>query len=117
MNQQYDEAILLNTALNVADGSVSNVYMVIQGQIFTPPIKDGALPGVVRSILLEELNHKYPILERSIHPEELLAADEVFLTNALMGVKTVSRLNTRTFESHSVANRIADALRNSMDYI
>lgn len=117
MSQGYDEAILLNTASNIADGSISNIYIVKNGKIFTPPVVDGALPGVVRSILLAELNHLFPIIEKTILPAELLGADEVFLTNALMGVKSVGKVDNKEFNSFGMANKIGDALREMKNYI
>lgn len=117
MNQKYDEAILLNTASNIADGAISNVYMVKDGKIFTPPVADGALPGVIRRILLEEFNTSFSITEQSISVPDILDADEVFLTNALMGVKPVSRLNTRKYSSFAIANSIDEALRDKKNYI
>ena len=117
MNQNYDEALLLNTASNLADGAISNVYLVKDGEIFTPPVADGALPGVVRCILLEEFNTRFSITERSISVPDLLDADEVFLTNALMGVKPVNRLNTKEFGTFAITNRIGEALRETKNYI
>lgn len=93
MHQKYDEAILLNTVTHVADGSISNVYMVKDNQIITPPITDGALPGVIRSIMFEECKDHFHIMEKSITAIDLLDANEVFLTNALMGVKSVDLVN------------------------
>lgn len=106
MSQKYDEAILLNTAGNVADGSIANVFIINDGQIFTPPVSDGALPGVMRSILIEEFKDNFPIVEKSISADELLMADEVFLTNALMGLKSVQKINTREFWNFEVQNKI-----------
>ena len=117
MSRGYDEAILLNTASNIADGSISNIYIVKNKQIFTPPVADGALPGVVRSILLAEFNHLFPIIEKTILPVELLEADEMFLTNALMGVKSVGKVDNEEFNSFGVANSIGDALRKIKNYI
>ncbi len=117
MSQGYDEAILLNTASNVADGSISNVFMVKDQQIYTPPVTDGALPGVVRSILLEEFSSDFSITEKSIRPAELLQADEVFLTNALMGIKPVIRLDNTDFSSFSVASKLSGFLREKKNYI
>lgn len=117
MSQGYDEAILLNTASNIADGSMSNIYMVKNGKIFTPPVVDGALPGVVRSILLTELNHLDPIIEKTILPTEFLEADEVFLTNALMGVQSVGKVDHKEFNAFGMANKIGDVLREIKNYI
>lgn len=117
MSQGYDEAILLNTASNVADGSISNVFMVKDNQIFTPPVTDGALPGVVRAILLEEFSSDFSIIEKSIYPDELTQADEIFLTNALMGIKPVHRLDNTDFSSFSMTNKLSGLLREKKNYI
>lgn len=117
MNQGYDEAILLNTASNIADGSISNVFMVKDNQIITPPVSDGALPGVVRAILLEEFHEHFSIVERSISPTELMLADEIFLTNALMGVKTVNKLGSKRFSSFLIAHQLSAILREKKNYI
>ncbi len=110
MQKGYDDAILLNTASNVADGSIANIYMVKKNQIVTPPVEDGALPGVVRTILLQETSY-LNITEKTISLDELMMADEVFLTNALMGVQTVSKVNLVTFNCFDAANKIKEILR------
>lgn len=117
MNQGYDEAILLNTASNVADGAITNIFMVNNDRIYTPPIADGALPGVIRSILLEELNAEFPVIKKSISTDELLSADEVFLTNALMGIQSVSQINNTKYQVFSTSLAISDKLRTVKNYI
>lgn len=74
----------LNTASNIADGAITNIFIVKDENISTPRVLDGALPGVVRSILLEEFNHLFSITEKSISFSEIMDADEVFLTNAII---------------------------------
>lgn len=117
MDKKYDEAILLNTANNIADGAISNIYIVKNKQIFTPAISDGALPGVVRSILIEELRNFFSIKEKTISLEEILYADEVFLTNALMGVKHVNKLNNIKLCNFNISFAIRDALKQKKGYI
>ncbi len=113
----YDEAILLNTSSNIADGTIFNVFMVKNGQIITPLITDGALPGVLRSIIVNEFKDEFAIIEKSISVPEILAADEVFLTNALMGVQSVSRLNLTNYYSVEIANNIRKILRQRKNHI
>ena len=117
MSQGYDEAILLNSVSNIADGSISNVYMVKNGQIFTPLVCDGALPGVIRSILIEEFQQEFPIMEQSLSVTTLLDADEVFLTNALLGIQPLGQLNDKKLLSFSTANAIKTLLREHKNYI
>ena len=117
VNLGYDEAILLNTASNIADGTISNVFMVKNEKIYTPPVSDGALPGVVRSILVEEFGQLFSITEKSISLADIMDADEVFLTNALMGVKSITKFNTREFNSFNFASNIGNELREKKNYI
>lgn len=79
-----DDAILLNTAGRVAESTVANVFALIDGAIVTPPVSDGALPGVMRADVLKLAHGE----ERAITPEMLKAASEVFLSNAL-GIRAV----------------------------
>lgn len=74
-----DDAILLNTQGNVAESTVANIFALIDGAIVTPPITDGALPGVMRADVLKLARGE----ERSLTPEQLKKSGEVFLSSAL----------------------------------
>ncbi len=94
-----DEAILLNTAGNIAEGSVTNVFLVIHGEVLTPPIADGALPGIIRQKVLQSCNSQcIPYREASLAPIDLILADEVFLTNSLMGIMPLSKVEHYSFD-------------------
>lgn len=76
-----DEAVLLNAAGRVAEGSVENIFIVRDGRLLTPPTTEGALAGVTRELVLElaaQLN--VPALEQPLTPYDLFTADECFLT-------------------------------------
>lgn len=108
--QGFDEAILLNTQSYVADGSISTFYIVKNNHIYTPQTKDGALPGVIRSILLNEMQHDIPILEKSISVEDALSADEVFISNTLMGIKPIHKLNHVEYCTNKMADKLIQQL-------
>lgn len=101
----FDEGILLNTSLSVADGCISNVFIVKNNVLFTPLISDGALPGVMRSILLNEFKKELNIQEKNISLEELMNADEIFMTNALMGIKSLTKIGNRFLDSFEMATK------------
>ncbi|MFY9820025.1 MAG: aminotransferase class IV [Thermoanaerobaculia bacterium] len=82
------EALLVNERGRLVEGSRSNVAVVLDGRIVTPPESDGCLPGTVRRRLLE----KGVIEEGSLSPEDLTAG-EVLLMNSLIGVLPVSRID------------------------
>jgi len=83
-----DEAVVLNTSGRLCDGSRTTLYVVRQGEALTPRAADGALPGVIRRLLLEAGRTREAVLT----PRDLAAADAVFLSNALMGIVTVRRI-------------------------
>ncbi|MDP6806080.1 MAG: aminotransferase class IV [Rhodospirillales bacterium] len=72
-----DEAILVNTVGRLAETTVANLFVVIAGETLTPPVEDGALPGVIRAELLES----GIAAERSLKPNALGRAAEAFTTN------------------------------------
>ncbi len=81
------------------------------------PSFDGALLGVTRSILLKELSHDFPVIERSITPDELLNAEEVFLTNALMGIQQVRQVNDKLYPARAIGSAVYSKLKELMAYI
>ena len=88
-----DEPIFFNTKDAVAEGAVSNVFCVKNGCIRTPSVSCGLLNGAVRHYLLST----FPEIEETVlTKEDLLTADEIFLTNSLMGVMPVSILEDRS---------------------
>ena len=89
-----DEGLILNLQGHVAEASVANVFMVVDGVLVTPPSVDGALPGITRKTVLElARNLGIPCMERSINPAELMRAQEVFLTGSGARMVGVARLD------------------------
>ncbi len=91
-----DEALLLNHRGNVACGAVSNIFLVKDGVVLTPPLREGVLGGITRDAIIEAaLKHSEmaEIKEGDISVSQLRDADEVFLTNTLMEVMPLTRIN------------------------
>lgn len=86
-----DEGIFLNTSGYLAEGTKTNLFVVKDGEILTPPVEAGALPGIVRAFVLAS----FPVRERMLAPEDLFAAEEAFLTNSLLGVAPLVRVDGR----------------------
>ncbi|QLH42364.1 MAG: aminodeoxychorismate lyase [Coxiellaceae bacterium] len=89
-----DEALLLNTQAKVVCGSMSNLFVVINHKVYTASIREGVLPGVMRSIVLQFLQQlNITVVESAISAAQIIQAEEMFLTNALMGIKPVIAIN------------------------
>jgi branched-chain amino acid aminotransferase len=83
-----NEAILLNTKGLVAETTISNLFIVKEGRVFTPPVEDGALPGIMRAAVMTVCS----CMQKSLAPDDVYAADGVFLTNSL-GIRTLASLD------------------------
>jgi branched-chain amino acid aminotransferase len=86
-SSNYDEGLFVNTSGHLTEGTVTNLFVFYNECLFTPPLKDGLLPGVVRRVVLE-LAQRYGIhtMENSFLLEDLLQSRESFLTNSLVGL-------------------------------
>jgi len=91
-----DEAILLNTRGLVAEGSASNVFLVGSEGLSTPGIDSGALPGITRAAVIELAREAgIACAEGEVEAATLAGAAEAFLTNSIMGVMPLTRLDGR----------------------
>src|ERR1700734_762351 len=92
----YDEVVLLNERGEVAECTAANIFCVRDGRVATPPLNSGCLQGVTRSVLLEiGASVGAPVEERALRPEELYAADEVFISSTNRSMLGVSEVNGR----------------------
>jgi branched-chain amino acid aminotransferase len=89
------EAIFLNTADHVCEGTGTNIFLVFKDVITTPPLSSGPLAGVTRELIMEWS----PVEERELTLEEAKRADEVFLTSSMRDIQGVERWGDRTFSS------------------
>lgn len=95
-----DEALILNERGFLAEGSTSNIFLVIRGLLITPSEESGILPGITREAILElapSLGIK--AREREVTQEHLIKADEAFLTNSLIEVMPITEVNGKPIGS------------------
>ena len=101
-----DDAILLNTRDMVCEATAANVFCRFGDKLVTPPVSDGALPGIMRACIMAA----EAVTERTISPNELRAADEVFLTSSL-SVRPVIKIDGDIIgngQPGSAATRLSD---------
>lgn len=99
------EAIFANTQGQLCEGTGTNVFVVIDGETFTPPLDSGCLAGVTREIVLEVA----PVIERALPLEILQTADEVFLTSTTRDVQGLTQVDDRTLEVGPVTRTVEAA--------
>jgi branched-chain amino acid aminotransferase len=90
------EGIMLNWKGYVAEGTISNIFMVKKGVLYTPRLDTGILEGVTRDLVLRLARRKrVPIKEALLLPKNLYAADECFLTNTTMEIMPVTTIDRK----------------------
>lgn len=95
-----DEALFVTPAGQVLEGSASSLFIVKNGRAYTPPLAAGILPGVARARVLKLIGVERAE-EKTLTLDEVRAADECFLTNALMQVMPVCAIDEHKFPAHS----------------
>jgi len=107
-----DEALRLDGQGLVVEGATSNVHVVVDGTLVSPPAAAGALPGVVRGRLLAAAARLgIAVREDRITVDQLRAADEILLTSSLRGVVAVTRLDGVARVAGRTTARLAAAVR------
>jgi branched-chain amino acid aminotransferase len=106
-----EDAILSNGQGHVAEGATSNVFFVKDGELCTPHLETGLLAGITREVVCELATETgMAPTERVVRPDELRAADEVFLTSSVRGIMPVTRLDGRSV-AQGGAGPVTRALR------
>ncbi len=94
-----DEAVLLNAQGRVAEGTADNLFVVREGRLLTPPVIDGALPGITRALILQlAADSGIEAREQSLAPYDLHTADECFLTGTGAELIPVREIDGRTLK-------------------
>ena len=103
--QKLNECLVLNQHDRVCDATIANVFFVKDGMIYTPQLDEGCINGVMRRHLVEQFSHAGISLTEGVYlPDEIKASDEIFLTNAMYGLRWVKQWDNRTYSStHSSA--------------
>ena len=92
MEKGVDDAIVLNANSNVCDSSKANIFLVKGDQIFTPALHEGCINGVMRRVVMEEVKKLgYRLHHDVVKEQQLIDADEVFLTNAIQIIRWVKQ--------------------------
>lgn len=109
--------LLLNDSKNVIEALNGNVFMLKDGALVTPPVSEGCLNGILRKqILIIAKTMNVEVEEKPISPFDLQKADELFITNVISGVLSISKYRKKDFEN-VFASKLIDALNQKFNLI
>ena len=93
--KNYMEGVVVDPDFGVTEGTTSNIFIVEQGQLKTPPLSPFVLAGITRQVVLEiARDHRIPFAEEQITADELICADEVFITNSCIEILPVTQVDS-----------------------
>jgi branched-subunit amino acid aminotransferase/4-amino-4-deoxychorismate lyase len=105
-----DEALIQNNKLAVIESNSSNIFIVSNGVLYTPTLEDGPVAGTMRmNIINLALENKIKVYECTLNPHNLLAADEMFITNAVRGIEWIGGYRTKRY-FNDMSRRIMELL-------
>lgn len=97
--QSFDDVLILNQFGRIAEATASNVFWIKNNQVFTPPLEEGPVGGVMRAFVMSKLNELgHAVTERHLTEEELENSDACFLTNAINGIVPVASYRGRILD-------------------
>lgn len=101
---KLNDCLVLNTAGNIADSTIANVFIIKEGIISTPALEEGCVNGVMRRYVIEQL-HKggNPVRETTLSVADIENAEEFFLTNAINGIRWVRQFRDAIYTCSTTA--------------
>ncbi|HMN05665.1 MAG TPA: aminotransferase class IV [Flavobacteriales bacterium] len=110
IEHHLDNCLIQNDRGNIIESGSGNMFIVSNGVLYTPPLSDGCLGGVMRMQLINAaLESGIKVYESSLNPQNLLVADELFFTNVASGVQWVGAYRTKRY-GHRMALRMQDLI-------
>lgn len=104
--KKFNDCLLLNIHDRICDATIANVFWVKDKTVFTPPLSEGCVAGVMRRYLIENLaSAGQSLREEELGISNLENADEVFLTNAMYGIRWVKQFRENIYD-----NKISEKL-------
>jgi branched-subunit amino acid aminotransferase/4-amino-4-deoxychorismate lyase len=110
--QHWNDALVLNTAGNICDATIANLFIIKNKKLFTPALTQGCINGVMRRYILENIGSSGYIAEETIIKyEDIHSADEVFLTNAITGIRWVQSVEEKRYSNTECINIFQSLLK------
>jgi branched-chain amino acid aminotransferase len=96
---KLDDAIIVNTQGRICESAIANIFIIKDDVIYTPPLSEGCVAGVMRRWLLEKSSLKDHIIEQKLETEDLFQADEFFLTNSINLLRWVEKFRHKKYNN------------------
>jgi branched-chain amino acid aminotransferase len=114
--KNLDDLLITNSSGGILEGTSSNLFVVSNGVLYTPGLEEGCLAGTMRMQIINlALENGIKVYECNILPQNLLVADEIFLTNAIQGITWVSGYRTKRY-FNTISKQLVELLNHKWMY-
>jgi branched-chain amino acid aminotransferase len=112
-NNRHNDCFVLNIHGRLCDSTIANIFIVKNNIITTPPLTEGCIDGVLRRYLLDQLpGQGFTVTEAPITIEAAMAANEIFVTNVIKGIRWIKELNGREYTQQTAGHIHSQLLAN-----
>jgi 4-amino-4-deoxychorismate lyase len=116
LGNDYDEGFLADSDGNVIEGTMTNLFAVQDGVLVTPDLSRSGIHGVMREHILDiARNADIKVETRPLTPHELMQAEEIFVSNSVIGLCVVKQLEQQSFQSDTMAKTISKILQKRIE--
>jgi 4-amino-4-deoxychorismate lyase len=96
---EIQEGLMMNVNGHVIEGTMSNLFLVKENVLYTPLIEQCGVEGILRDILIDIADrNKIKVIKKHLSKEDVLAADELFVTNSIIGIWPIRQLEMQQFQ-------------------
>ncbi|NOQ17335.1 MAG: aminodeoxychorismate lyase [Methyloprofundus sp.] len=104
---EFQEGLMLNLNDEVVEGTMTNLFVVKNGILLTPKLDQSGIKGIIRQIIIDLcLAHEIPLQQQIMTKEFVLAADEVFVTNSVIGIWPITQLQDSSYKVGDLTQRL-----------
>lgn len=115
-SKQFDDSIILNSKKNLLETSRSNLWLVYNNTLYTPPLNEGCLDGIMRRVLLQICNEEnIHVQQEPITMDMLNKSEEVFTSSSMRGIQWVNKVEDFNYNTNEWAIKLS-ALLNKKAY-
>lgn len=96
---KYQNCVLINEKKNIVEANNANIFLIKGNNVFTPALTEGCIDGILRKKIIEMIdkNSSFNIIETEISPFELLKSDEVFISNSIIEIQSVTKYRKKNY--------------------
>ena len=118
-NNQFIDGLMLNARQQVIEGSMSNVFAIKENNLYTPDLSQSGVNGIMRDMIIAAAGRNNIQLSiRNLTLEDLYEMEEIFISNSLMGIRSVNKIEASLYQQQTLTKfMLSELLKTKDDYV